>query len=274
MIGLGTMSMNTYANTYSPMQYSGGSNTAAKPDSTRTDTVKVKAYQDPIDSKIKKSDQNTDRDVKKKDSDRSLDHVVATSDFGDTLQVSEEGQARYDQYDQTALLPPMFRKTEAEQAAVSMEADTETEAKAVETAEESEPAVIPEEKTASAPTSYAGISDSQMRELYLKGVISRYDYDSVIEQRKEVRESEDERKDQLDQQLDTAIQRTDKVDRESEAIRIAFGDDSTPVPDAGTRLDMMDKASKTAEDKNAEQEKASKQDKIFAEHKRYKIVVG
>ena len=274
MIGLGTMSMNTYANTYSSMQYSGRSQVLSKPDTTRTDTAKVKAYQDQIDPRIKDSDQKTDRDVKKKDSDRSLDHVVATSDFGDTLQVSEEGQARYDQYDQTAKMPPMFQKAEPEQAAVSMKSDTETNAKAVEIAEESEPVVTPEETTESAPTSYAGISDSQMKELYLKGVISRYDNDSVIEQRKEVRESENERKDQLNQQLDTAIQKTDKVDRESEAIKIAFGDDSSPVPDAGTRLDMMDKASKTAEDKNAEQEKASKQDKIFAEHKRYKIVVG
>lgn len=282
MIGLGTMSLNTY----SSMPNYSGAGTAAKPKA-------VQAYQGSVEAQAKISDknvdQNSDQKIEKKNTEKNLDHVVATSEFGDTVQVSEEGQARYSLYDTkaatktgrdaTAQLPPMFQEKDIPVGLEESTAEGTAERIPIDQPEESQKVVTEsEDKTVAAPTSFAGVSDSQMKELYLKGAISRYDYDRVIEQRKEVRDSEADQKAVLNQQLDSALKKTEDVSRKSDAYKTAFKEDSAAVPDANTRLDMMTKATQTAEDKNAEKNSnRSQQDRNIpgqSEHRRLKIVVA
>lgn len=273
MIGLGTMSLNTY----SPMSMAGYGRAGAsgQPGAGKANAAKLQAYRNGVDTHpyTQRSNNKSESIESEKDSvkeqkevkdalerddleqkgrnQKKTDHVVATSEFGDTIQVSEEGQAKLEsKVKSTEIQQPEDTKKIAAEITGSIKG-----AEDVEMAEN-------QDKSVEAPSSYAGVSDAQMKELYLKGAISRYDYDKVIEQRKEIRESESDQREVLDQQLSQALKKTESIDRKTDAYKAAFDKEAVAVPDAGTRLDMMDKATQTAEDKQSK--KVDQQSKGFS----------
>lgn len=77
---------------------------------------------------------------------------------------------------------------------------------------------------ANTPTTYAGISDMSLEQMYLDGVISRYDYDMEMEARKDARlqQTTDQRK--FSEEVNAYDREERRAEQTSKAIRTATSD--------------------------------------------------
>ncbi|MBQ9609075.1 MAG: hypothetical protein IJV15_06470 [Lachnospiraceae bacterium] len=185
MIGVGA-----YSNMSQPITYNAGYSTG----STKTaDADSVKKAEQTVEQK----DISTD---KKKEDKAYLEDLVAVSEYGDTLQVSEEGhelsesgiysadtkedadtqdtKSSIDTRDAEVIAFPS-KKEVPENFNIDTKASSDKEIDMGPMFEDED------EKTADVPTSFAGYTKSQLNQMYLKGEISQYKYETEIEKRNE-----------------------------------------------------------------------------------------
>ncbi|SFH72369.1 hypothetical protein SAMN04487830_10690 [Pseudobutyrivibrio sp. OR37] len=81
-------------------------------------------------------------------------------------------------------------------------------------------------------TSYAGYSDSKLKELYLKGDISQIDYNQEMEARAARRENERIEAQSFNKDFATSISKLSQVERDARTVdEIQNGQQSTTIPD-------------------------------------------
>lgn len=97
--------------------------------------------------------------------------------------------------------------------------------------------------------SFAGKSDSEIARLYLKGEISKSDYDSVIAERDRLREQLERNNDEFVDAVSEGNAKEDRMERFGNNLRTAFSDRASEKFDAVTRLETIEAAegSKAAE---------------------------
>jgi len=91
-----------------------------------------------------------------------------------------------------------------------------------------------------APQSFAGMSSQQLEQLYLKGVISRYDYESEVESREAVREELNEEATAVNRQMNAAEAGMARAEAELRGIENAFGESAEDPRAAESRLEAME----------------------------------
>lgn len=176
-----------------------------------------------------------------------LEDVVAVSEDGDTLQVREEDTAKasYDLFEDEDLssidndavklekketkpiddekkevdLPPMFRDDDNEPVEEVSKPEIKT--------------------TTSNITSYAGYTDTQLKQMYLDGEISKYNYDKEMESRDEEKQNIASSNKDFSKEVMNTVSGMEKVSEDAEQIQIAFGNNSNQTPDPSTRVEIM-----------------------------------
>ncbi len=127
---------------------------------------------------------------------------------------------------------------------VRMPDSRETRAEEPENAQETQEAVEEKEtqRMAERITTYAGISNQQLEQMYRDGQISQYDYNSEIEAREARRE--EMRAEMEDANQDAAeFERLERnTENASDAIRTATSDEANETLTAEQRLDMIEAA--------------------------------
>ena len=91
-------------------------------------------------------------------------------------------------------------------------------------------------------TSFDGYTDQQLRQMYLSGSISRYNYDQEMSQRAEKNEAFAEKEQVFREGIVRDIERDSKLSQTADAIDRAFSEDSSDTLTAGQRLDMLEAA--------------------------------
>ena len=146
----------------------------------------------------------------------SLKDVVAESEYGDTVQVSSKGQERYEREIAAAKESSKEEPLEEEEKESSDDSD-------------SKPVI----------TSLAGYTEAQLKQLYLQGDISKYDYESRVEQKEELLSDEMETNEKNSEDTTKGIQKMDSIERSMDAIDNAFSPDSSDRLSSEQRVDIM-----------------------------------
>ncbi len=90
--------------------------------------------------------------------------------------------------------------------------------------------------------SYDGYTDQQLRQMYLSGTISRYNYDQEMAARSEENQKITENEQIFREGIVRNIDRGERVDRTSEAIKNFYSDSSSDTLTAEQRLDILEAA--------------------------------
>ncbi len=149
--------------------------TAPSPTPSTHTTTAAQSSKEPVVTTKQEVKQDNTEEILEKASE--LTNVVSVSKDGDTVQVSPEGNETFADENSMSVTPRMVDTTP-----VVMEEETvnfEVEA--------------PAEEDAPTPnieiTSYAGITNQQLEQLYLDGIISRYDYETELSDREAILEA-------------------------------------------------------------------------------------
>ena len=176
------------------------------------------------------SEQTDNKSItKKKDSSKDLDDVVAVSEYGDTVQVTKKGQERLEEQEE-------LRKKEIQERSDRKERLAELEEDAQTSSEEDTQKV----------TSLAGYTSSQLKQLYLKGAISQYAYETQMEKKEEQLESDRQTGEKSSVDNAKSIRNSDVLSRKNTAIESAYSSDSSEVLSSETRVDILDKLDGTS----------------------------
>ncbi len=202
--------------------------------------------------------------------ERELENVVAVSKDGDTVQVSEEGTDRLANAerkvaDNTLGEESFGRVTvRGEKAADNelitgsetsdrMTADSQKSYREISDSQRSDTQTAgtltdnklsgDEEAAKKADiTSYAGYTDSQMEQLYLRGDISKIEYDLEMEDREQEREAASVSDNQFSKDMAYNINGINQTMKDAKAIDTALANDSAEEPlRADERLKMIEK---------------------------------
>lgn len=176
-----------------------------------------------------------------------LEDVVAVSEDGDTLQVREEDTAKasYDLFEDEdlSLVDNDTVKLEKKETKPIDDEKKEVELPPMFRDDDNEPVVEvskPEiNTTTSNITSYAGYTDTQLKQMYLDGEISKYNYDKEMESRDEEKQNIASSNKDFSKEVMNTVSGMDKVSEDAEQIQIAFGNNSSQTPDPSTRVEIM-----------------------------------
>ena len=242
MIGLGE-----YSNFTQPIAHSTNYNIGSVK-STDSDSVK-KAEQ-----AVEQNDVSTD---KKKDDRSYLEDLVAVSEFGDTLQVSEEGQELSDDSKKVADSQETKKTIDTDEAEViAFPSDKEKsenfdiEIKASADAEEIDMGPMFEEKddkVSDTPTSFAGYTKSQLNQMYLKGEISQYRYETEIERRDEEAQGNISQNKKASEDMGKMMSVAAGADRDEIELTNIFSDDNSDAISDKNRMAAIDGLNKMVE---------------------------
>lgn len=214
------------------------------------------------------------REAEEKRKDRikeELENVVSVSEDGDTVQASNEGQERLEEdafgrvvvKNKEEIAPEELAENIAEMAEMP-EIDIPEEEQVEAAEEEVAPvAAAPEENIASASelmsaqpedvaqagqniTSFVGYTDSELEQMYLKGDISKQDYDAEMENRAEKKEVKEAESKEFGREIEEQLSKGNKADRDSQELREAFSPDASDKIKAGEKIIIMDNLEKVA----------------------------
>ena len=148
--------------------------------------------------------------------------VVSVSDDGDTLRVKNE-QNQEGIHD---ILQEEIAELEEREKFEMPDFDVHrVEPRVTETTSDDE---IPEDIT-----SYVGYSDSELKQLYLKGDISQIDYNQEMEAREARREAEATESSDFANSVSDSISKLSSIDRDANTVNtIENGDTSNTIPDS------------------------------------------
>ncbi|MCR5675567.1 MAG: hypothetical protein K6G16_07660 [Lachnospiraceae bacterium] len=236
----------------------------------------------PVRVEAEKQDVRQQTETEKPEAqERELDHVIAVSKDGDTVQASDEAvrelneeetigrvigdpenerirreQEGEDSRTREELLRLELERSEAIREA-QMEAVREEQEERMEETAEAEPnKVLADEKETIASegqiNSFIGYSDAELERMYLQGNISKFDYDKEMESR--TAEEEARREELTDFALETTDQaaQLERSERQGEEIERAFSDNANEKLDAAERVQILQVMQRTAQTENSD----------------------
>lgn len=89
-------------------------------------------------------------------------------------------------------------------------------------------------------SSYTGISNSQLKQMYQKGEISKNDYDKEMEKREEQLESMQQEDEEASKEMAGNVSAGNRVELDAQELKAAFSEDSSQTLDARQRVDIVD----------------------------------
>lgn len=194
------------------------------------------------------------------DSSYQMEDVVAVSEFGDTVQVSEEGKGHLvqEQNPDGSVKANVLRENELENFSIFPQAadEEEEEAEALSDAEASGA-----EDFEISSSTYKLYTDARLEQMYLKGEISRYDYETEVERREQEEQESEDRQESVTSTVKESDSHMQSVNRTEDAIEMALSDQASQATDPKMRLDIMQKLDQLVE-MNQEQEKQEEQKQL------------
>lgn len=203
---------------------------------------------------VSKAAEKAEADRKEKLIEELLENVVSVSEDGDTVQVSDEGSDKLnagiietddellDNSTNTALSAPRQEfDIPIENKDVSSEIESDRLVDEAVISDELDEVTDDADESSYSPaiTSYTGYTDTQLEQMYLKGDISKFDYDQEMEAREAQREETDNNSQTMNEQVMGTINGMERVSQDAEQIKLAFGSDSAETPDPMTRIEIM-----------------------------------
>ena len=153
--------------------------------------------------------------------------------------------------------PPVTIEVETEAEATAAVAEDETETTAEQTAEAADEDDT-EQAVQQTSSNFAGISDDRLEQMYLRGEISRYDYETEIESREAEREQRAEDSGAFSDQMNTIERVGRKVDNDAEAVRDATSERANDTLTAEQRLDIIENLQQDNTEKARREEESSR----------------
>ena len=233
---------------------------------------------EPVRTTVETADEGLRESSPEKVAERELDNVVAVSEHGDTVQVSEEGEERLEteaslaaaDEEESAAQILLEQDEESESAAqILLEQDEESESAAEILLEQNEAAAVSresnvteamqrqrelenEENFEAESTNYAGYTDQQLEQMYMKGEISQSDYQREIDSREERVEAMQQQNSENSEELTSAISEGERASRITGAVEGALASDNETNVSAQTRIDMVNAAENLDNDNTAQ----------------------
>lgn len=198
-----------------------------------------------------------------------LENVVSVSEDGDTVQVSDDGADKLeDVFNQTDIYEEetptnefkpdsyyveMTKAASEEKKLDAIEDDRITEVfnnqdPNLESAQiddsndiELNPTLNSDDtdNTKTNITSYNGYTDTQLEQMYLKGEISKYDYDQEMDAREAEREDQQDNNEDASKQVMATVNGMERVSQDASQIKQAFAEDTVTTPDAAQRVEIL-----------------------------------
>ena len=103
-----------------------------------------------------------------------------------------------------------------------------------------------EEESKPEITSFAGYTESQLEQMYLKGDITMQDYNNEISQRQEALEAMEEEDNEFSKEMNAEISQAAQVSRGTEAIENAFDENANDNISAQDRIQFINAAEQMA----------------------------
>lgn len=201
-----------------------------------------------------------------------LDGQIAVSEDGDTVELSKAGVSKLDEtrQDEGTSIKRELEETEAKKSDAAFKEKRAEELKAErkeaelkrefrkEAADEAERKAelrsellkqsMDETTEKTTDISFAGKSDGDIARMYLRGDITKAEYDNEIESRENKREVHANREEKLAGNILGGFAKTEEMSRFDKELKLAFSDDA-PEPFSPTdRLKMIEVASGTREE--------------------------
>ena len=195
-----------------------------------------------------------------------LENVVSVSEDGDTVQVSDDGNDKLnsavnesDIYEEEipvneaapdSYYVEMTKAASEEKKIDTIEDDiiTNIQDSNLETAQNNEVNDIEITSTLNADdtddnvtniTSFNGYTDTQLEQMYLKGEISKYNYDQEMNAREAEREDQQNNNEDTSKQVMATVNGMERVAQDAAQLQQAFAEDTVTTPDAAQRVEIL-----------------------------------
>jgi len=183
--------------------------------------------------------------------ERELENVVAVSEDGDTVQVSEEGNEKLEDQARGSVKrldqqeEPQAAQVLEEQARAAREmreaiqAAREARAQSREESREQAGEEQAREEETREITSFAGYTNTQLERLYRDGAISRHDYEQEMEAREDDQAATMEEGRELDRQMGQIASARQQVQADEETVETLASGESSDSIDVQIRAQML-----------------------------------
>lgn len=173
-----------------------------------------------------------------------LDHVVARSKDGDTVQVSDDGATELEE----SLEGAVIAESTVELPESRVEFDFEIEAPEIELPELEKPEVVVYDDTAdvNAEPPFGKYTTQQLEMMYQQGAISAYNYNAELERRESIREAAMGENEAFTEEMAALSETASRIEQVNFAIEIAVQSDSKI--DLNDRLKVVDAAAEKTKD--------------------------
>ncbi|MBR1599094.1 MAG: hypothetical protein IJ661_09315 [Lachnospiraceae bacterium] len=183
-----------------------------------------------------------------------LENVVSVSEDGDTVQVSDDGADKLedvvnqaDIYDEETpineLKPDSYyvEMTKAAQEDKKIDILDNEKNIIVEDSDDVNSTLntVDSDDKVTNITSFNGYTDTQLEQMYLKGEISKYNYDQEMNARETEREELQDNNENASKQVMATVNGMERVSQDAAQIKQAFAEDSVTAPDAAQRVEIM-----------------------------------
>lgn len=177
----------------------------------------------------------TPDDDKTKVSEKELEDVIAVSRDGDTVQASEISKERLEE---DAFGKMVVNEEKEEDNRLEEERKEEVKEEAVK--EENREEAQEKYDTAQNNMTYAGYTDAQLEQMYLKGDISKNDYDKEMEAREERLETEQEEDSANSERMVRLGAMAEDSERDAMELENAFSPDSSDTISGADRMAVIE----------------------------------
>lgn len=171
-----------------------------------------------------------------------LENVISVSEDGDTVQVSDDGTDKLnntvnqaDIYEEE--IPVNDTKTDSYYVEVSrLDNNDKDDSDNININNNSDNT---SSSTLSNITSFKGYTDKQLEQMYLKGEISKYNYDQEMNARKAQREEMLDNNEDASKEVMATVNGMERVSQDAAQLQQAFAEGTASTPDAAQRVEIM-----------------------------------
>ncbi|MBR5422265.1 MAG: hypothetical protein IK115_14075 [Lachnospiraceae bacterium] len=164
-----------------------------------------------------------------------LEDVIATSKDGDTVQATKTAIEQLKEDEEEGRVVPKDSLMAAKETTAAINPAKERIEEEQKEKEEKEE----EEEEQQQITSFAGYTDAQLKQLYVKGDISKQDYDKEIESREEERTQQGEKAEAFQKEEAQNIADMNENERDEQKMKNLGSPDSSDAPDAMMRARIL-----------------------------------
>ena len=201
----------------------------------------VKAFDTPDVGKEDSKSLEAAKEHREKLREELLENVISVSEDGDTVQVSDDSSDKLSNTQNNIFGNDIFEEEEPVNtfapdsysvditSKVPLDIDIDLSDKNTDKASDQTSKI----------TSFKGYTDTQLEQMYLKGEISKYNYDQEIDARKAQREELQNDNADTSKEMMSTVTGMERVTQDSEQLQKAFSDNSAAVPDAAKRVEIM-----------------------------------